>query len=133
MNKQAAIEWLIISYHDLKSAQILYEANHYTDSIGSDLQQSIEKALKSMIAFNNKKIPKSHDLYEVYSLIAELTLHDEDIKLLYIATEYLKEERYPNPHYSLPPREEIKRVLTMAETIFEDVCEMLEIKLTEIK
>lgn len=49
MNKTSATEWLIIAYHDLKSAQILFAANHYTDSIGNDLQQSIEK------------IPKTHE------------------------------------------------------------------------
>jgi len=132
MNRKAALEWLMISYHDLRSAQILYEVNHYTDSIGSDLQQSIEKTLKSIIAFENKKIPKTHDLYEVYILTKKLNLDNNDIKLLYIATEYLKEERYPNPQYSLPSREEIKNVLTFAEEIFENVCMNLGIKLSEI-
>ena len=47
MNKTSAKEWLVIAFHDLQSAKILYEANHYTDSIGNDLQQSIEKILKS--------------------------------------------------------------------------------------
>ncbi|MCF6331155.1 MAG: HEPN domain-containing protein [Sulfurimonas sp.] len=42
MNETASIEWLTIAYHDFRSAQILYEANHYTDSIGNDLQQAIE-------------------------------------------------------------------------------------------
>ena len=64
MNKTASFEWLVIAYHDLKSAEILYNANHFTDSIGNDLQQSIEKTLKAILASQNKKIPKSHDLYE---------------------------------------------------------------------
>ncbi len=65
MNKASSIEWITIAYHDLRSAQILFEANHYTDSIGSDLQQSIEKLLKSILASDNQKIPKTHDLYEI--------------------------------------------------------------------
>ncbi|MEA2099246.1 MAG: hypothetical protein U9P72_03865 [Campylobacterota bacterium] len=32
-NKTSAMEWLMIAYHDLKSAKILLEANHYTDCI----------------------------------------------------------------------------------------------------
>ncbi len=40
-NKTSAKEWLNIAYHNLKSAQILFENNHYTDSIGNDLQQAI--------------------------------------------------------------------------------------------
>ncbi len=42
-NKSSAIEWLIIAWHDLSSARILYAARHYTDTIGIDLQQAIEK------------------------------------------------------------------------------------------
>ncbi len=33
MNKTASLEWITIAFHDLKSAQILHEANHYTDNI----------------------------------------------------------------------------------------------------
>ena len=104
MNKTASLEWLIIAYHDLKSAQILYDANHYTDSIGSDLQQSLEKILKSILAFKNEKIPKTHDLYEVYDLLNDLFLEEDEITILYVATEYLKEDRYPNPNYCLPEK-----------------------------
>jgi hypothetical protein len=43
MNKTAAKEWLRKVYHDLKSAQILYEADHFTDSIGVDLQLGEQK------------------------------------------------------------------------------------------
>ena len=133
MNKQAALEWLIIAFHDLKSAQILFSANHYTDSIGSDLQQSIEKILKSTLAYENSKIPKTHDLYEVYNLLDNFTLDEEEILLLYTATEYLKEDRYPNPHYSLPPNEEIERVLKFTEKLFDDTCKLLSINLDEVE
>ena len=133
MNKTASIEWLIIAYHDLKSAQILYEADHYTDSIGSDLQQSIEKTLKSMLAFNNFKIPKTHDLYEIYDLFDDFTLEENEILILYTATEYLKEDRYPNPNYCLPEKEEIKEVLDFTQSLLESVCTVLNIELSEIK
>ena len=29
MNKASSVEWITIAYHDLRSAQILFEANHY--------------------------------------------------------------------------------------------------------
>ncbi|MBW8014718.1 MAG: HEPN domain-containing protein [Planctomycetes bacterium] len=47
-NRALAKEWLVKSYHDLSSAEVLYNAGHFTDSIGFDLQQSIEKSLKSL-------------------------------------------------------------------------------------
>lgn len=133
MNKNAAVEWLTIAYHDLKSAQILFEANHYTDSIGCDLQQSLEKILKSLLAFKNQKIHKTHDLFQLYELIDELYLDENDIDYLYLATEYYKEDRYPNPNYCLPDKEEIKNILKFTENLFLKVCNILEIDIEDIK
>ena len=58
MNKTALKGWLTIAYHDLQSAKILYEAEHYTDSIGNDLAQAIEKILKAIIAYKNQRFQK---------------------------------------------------------------------------
>jgi len=133
MNKTSSKEWLVISHHDLQSAMILYEANHYTDSIGNDLQQSIEKILKSMLAFQNEKIPKSHDLLEVYENIKDrIDFEENDLLILAKATEYFKEDRYPNPNYFLPPREEIKEVLDFTAKLFDRVCGILEIDKGEL-
>lgn len=133
MNKVAALEWLTIAYHDLKSAQILFDAKHYTDSIGSDLQQAVEKCLKAIIAFQNCKIPKSHDLYEIYLCIEQEIDLSEELEFLYKATEYYKEDRYPNPNYSLPPREEIKEVLDFTQNLLKRVCRLLEIDKKDLK
>ncbi len=133
MNKISAKEWLDIAFHDLKSAQILYDADHYTDTIGCDIQQSIEKILKSMIAYENKKIPKSHNLLEIYEYTkSKITLSDDEIVFLIKATLYLKEDRYPNPNYLLPPRDEIKEVLDFAEDLFGRVCALLDIDPKEL-
>ena len=133
MNKTASIEWLRIAYHDLKSAEILYEANHYTDTIGCDLQQAIEKILQSLLAYKNLKIPKSHDLYEIYDIIDNITLEEFEIEILEIATEYFKEDRYPNPNYCLPLRDEIKEVLDFTEELFNKICDILNIDKSEVK
>ena len=133
MNKTSSLEWMVIAYHNLRSAQILYGADHYTDSIGSDLQQTIEKTLKSILAFRNLKIPKTHDLYEIYTLIDDFLLEEDEITILYIATEYYKEDRYPNPNYCLPEKAEIEEVLHFTENLFDKVCNSLNIELSEIK
>ncbi len=132
MNKTAAKEWLVIAYHDLKSAQILYDAQHYTDSIGNDLQQAMEKSLKACIAYKNSKIPRSHDLFELYKMVEILQITDQEIEYLYLATEYFKEDHYPYPNYALPLREEIKEVMEFAYKIFDTVCEKLQIDKREI-
>jgi len=133
MNKTSALEWIVIAYHDLKSAQILYDVKHYTDSIGCDLQQSIEKLLKSFLAYENKKIPKTHDLFEIYTFIDnKIKLDESEIECLYIATEYYKEDRYPNPNYSLPSRDEIQKIIAFNEDLLKKVCEKLDIDLEKI-
>ncbi len=133
-NKTSALEWLRIAYHDLLSATILYHAEHFTDSIGNDLQQSIEKILKSISAYHSAPIKKSHDLLEIYgSLKDTFNLRPDELAYLERATEYFKEDRYPNPYYSLPPREEIKEVLDFTNTLFERVCGLLDISIDEIK
>ena len=132
-NKTSAKEWLTIAYHDLKSAQILFENNHYTDSVGNDLQQAIEKSLKSIIAYDNKQIKKSHDLVEIYSGIKDIIQFDNsEIVYLEKATTYYEEDRYPNPNYFLPPKEDIKEILEFTESLFGRVCVILDIKKDEV-
>ncbi|MEA3353849.1 MAG: HEPN domain-containing protein [Campylobacterota bacterium] len=133
-NKTSSIEWLRIAFHDIQSASILYAANHYTDSIGNDLQQALEKILKSIPAYNSEKIKKSHDLVEIYeTLNLPLELSDIEIRYLDLATDYFREDRYPNPHYCLPPREEIKEVLYFTNNLFYQVCTLLNIDPEEVK
>jgi HEPN domain-containing protein len=127
-NRTLAAEWLTIAWHDLRSAQILYEAGHYTDSIGCDLQQALEKMLKSLIAYENRRIPRSHDLIECYAEIQEkLPMTEEELDFLTRATTYLQRDRYPNPNYSLPPRTEIEKILHFSQGLFEKILKELEI------
>ncbi len=133
-NKTSSIEWLRIAYHDLQSANILFAADHFTDSIGNDLQQSLEKILKSIPAYNSQKIKKSHDLIEIYeSLDINISLTDHELMCLELATDYSKEDRYSNPYYCLPPQNEIKQVLDFINDLFNRVCNLLEIDLEEVK
>lgn len=127
-NKKSAEEWLEKSYHDLKGALILYEANHYTDTIGYITQQSLEKMLKSILACDNRKINKSHNLIELYESVADtLKLGEEEIKLLAVATTYNTKVRYPTPHKALPKRSEVKTILDFAEELFGRICGALRI------
>jgi len=67
MNEQAAREWLTKAWHNLSGAKIFYDANHYTDVTAVELHYAVEKMLKSFLAYENKKIPKIHDLLDIYS------------------------------------------------------------------
>jgi len=66
MNKTAAREWLTKAWHHFSSAKLLFIADHYTDIIAVELHYSIEIALKSFLAYENLKILRSHELFEIY-------------------------------------------------------------------
>jgi len=61
-NKTYALEWLQLAIKNLETANFLYQNNHYTDIIAVELQQALEKMMKSCYAFHNKKIPRIHEL-----------------------------------------------------------------------
>lgn len=133
-NKTYAKEWLTFSKKNLETATLLFEANHYEDIIGVELQQSLEKLLKSVMAYESIRIPKEHDLLKLYFMIDTLTpIEGEELVFLRIATDYYKEDRYPNPNYSLPPREEIKEILDFVLDFFNRVCRILDIETGELQ
>lgn len=132
-NRVYALEWLQFAYRNLITAKHLFEVNHFTDIIVIDAQQAIEKTLKSLIAYENRKITKTHNLDELASLIMDKILFgDDEIKLLEKITDYYREDRYPNPNYTLPSHEETKEILDFAQKLFDDVCKKLDINKNEI-
>lgn len=131
-NRVYALEWLQFAYRNLITAKHLFEVNHFTDIIVVDAQQAIEKTLKSLIAYENRKITKTHNLDELASLIMDKILFgDDEIKLLEKITDYYREDRYPNPNYTLPSHEETKEILDFAQKLFDDVCKKLDIAKNE--
>jgi len=127
-NKTYAIEWLVKSRHDLEGAKLLCSSNHYTDTIGYVLHQSLEKMLKSILAYENKSILKTHNLVELYELLSDhISLDEEKIYLLSIATTYQTHQRYPVVQKKLPDAEEILQVLEFSQELFENVCLSLNI------
>jgi hypothetical protein len=55
------------------------------------------------------------------------------MSFLEIATDYFKEDRYPNPCYNLPQREEIEKVLLFTYYLFETTCAHLDINPDDAK
>ena len=133
MNKTATKEWLTKAWHNLSTARLLYELNHYTDIIAVEIHYAIEKSFKSFLAFENKKIPKSHNLLEIYTYIDDFILFSNDeLLLLKDISTYHIEESYPAFNRPLPSRHEIKEGLEFAEKIFKNVCDTLDIKQNEL-
>lgn len=89
--------------------------------------------LKSFLAYENKKILKTHDLYDTYKAIKDKIDLEEHIYLLDQISEYHIEESYPAFDRKLPPKEEIKEVLDFAEDLFDKVCKILDINKEEVR
>ena len=133
VNKNYAKEWLKKAYHDLDSANILFLSGHYTNTIGYLYHQSIEKSFKSIIAFQNNPIQKTHNLIELNELLSEYFKFNEDeLMILSIVTTYHTKQRYPSIHKTLPSKEEISKVKDFALYLFNKISEILKIKEDEL-
>jgi HEPN domain-containing protein len=134
MNETLAVEWLNKAYHHQSSGKILYESGHFTDVIGIDLHYAIEVTLKSILAYENKKIVKTHDLIELYRLLQnKIEFSESELDLLDIVTTYHIRGSYPPKDRRLPSREEIKTVLDFSEKLFSKVCTLLSIPEEKVK
>ncbi len=134
MNKTSAKEWLNKAWHHFSSGRLLHEANHYTDVIAVDFHYAVEVTLKSFLAYQNKKIVKTHDLIEISELVCEFIEFDiEDKKLLILISTYHIRGSYPPKDQRMPATDEIKEVLNFTLELFEKVCAILEIDTQEVK
>jgi HEPN domain-containing protein len=132
-NKIHAIEWLKKAYHDLDSANILYESGHYTDTIGYLYHQSIEKIFKSIIAYENNPINKTHNLIELHEILDKyFDFNEDELILLAKITTYCTKQRYPTLDKKLPSKEEISQTKELAIYLFDNVSLTLDIKKEEL-
>jgi len=134
MNEPAAKEWLNKAWHHYGSGCILYEANHYTDTIAVDLHYCVEIILKSFLAYENKKILKTHNLLEISELVKDyISFTTEEQALLAVITKYHIKGSYPTRDRRLPSKDEIKEVLDFTDNLFHQVCTILNINPEEVK
>lgn len=133
MNKTSAREWVVKAWHHFSSGKLLYDANHYTDVIAVDFHYAIEVLLKSFLAYENKKIVKTHDLIEISELISDHIKFDlDEKKLLILVSTYHTRGSYPPKDRKMPHRDELKIVLDFTQKLFDRVCEVLNIDKHEL-
>ncbi len=125
-------EWLKSSKLDLENIQYILEAEHLTSIVAFHAQQSIEKSFKAVIEYQDKKIPKQHDLLKLKNMIADVLPVENDDMLDSLNALYL-ESRYPGElgllPYGKPILEDAQEFYATALKIFEDVCTLLNIKI----
>ena len=120
--------WLTYSEENLEAAKILFDSDLYNPCL-HNIQQSIEKALKSL--FIEKSIPfkKTHNILELKNIlekngvVVDLTEDECDfIDSIYLPTKYPIGSALPSFY---PDKEICKNSLSLAERVIEEVKTLL--------
>ena len=128
-------EWLKASRLDLENIKYIIEVEHLTSVVAFHAQQSIEKSFKAVIEYQNKKIPKQHDLLKLKNIMDGVLNVDDDI-LDSLNTLYI-DSRYPGDlgllPYGEPTIKDAKEFYSLALKVFEDVANMLDVDIKDDK
>jgi len=129
-NKILANEWLKSGKKHLEVAEILFDNGHYNDIVGLELQQSLERNLKAILAFNDKTIVRTHNISMLLKEVRVYIEFDEEIhKKSDLATDYYQDKRYPGGGINyLPSNEEIEIVIETTKLIYNKVFEYINAK-----
>ena len=123
-----AKEWIKISERDYASAKHLetmhpmpYEVIRYLS------HQSVEKSLKSVLAYNNTFIAKTHDIKLLYNQCKIYTnkVHI-DYEIADLITKYATTSRYPDEMYEFT-HEDAKLALKYAKHVLKQVKQVIGI------
>jgi HEPN domain-containing protein len=120
-NATAAIEWLSFALKDLEEAILLDQNDFYTDKIGFSLQQACEKSLKALLAFENKKITKMHDLVELLAQVDTVLRFDDYVETMTRLNGFYIASRYPMPITFSPSKEQTKVYILKTQELYETI------------
>lgn len=125
--------WLMKSRRDLLSAKRLARgAEPYFDTAIYHCQQSVEKAVKGWLVYNDQSFEKSHDLRLLVTQASEVdskftTWLDIAVQVSPYATAY----RYPGEVLE-PTEEEYRQTFKSASHFYEFVCSQLPPELSAV-
>jgi HEPN domain-containing protein len=130
--------WLMAAKDDLILLEDIKNNVHITNLIAFHSQQAIEKSLKAVIESKNQKVPKTHKLQQLFELVdIKIDLNDNLINLIHLLDELYIDSRYPNDFgllpYGKPSLEDAKEFYEFALTVFDKVCNILDIDKEELK
>ena len=134
MSIEIAREWIKASSSDLRTISKIIDDEYLTHIVAFHAQQSIEKSLKAYLAFKSKKIPKVHKLQTLFDLTEiEFLINEDTLQLL---DKLYIESRYPGDMgllpYGNPTIEDAQEFHDFVENIFEKICQILDIDISEI-
>ncbi|NOQ29807.1 MAG: HEPN domain-containing protein [Helicobacteraceae bacterium] len=135
MKKDISKEWLKASVDDLKIISRIIDMEELSHMIAFHSQQSIEKSFKALLEYQNKRVPKQHDLLKLQELIkSDLNVNNDD--LLDTLNELYIDSRYPGElgllPYGKPTIDDANKFYTFAQDVMSKVCKILNIDENEI-
>jgi HEPN domain-containing protein len=124
MSIKISKEWLKASKIDLDSIHYIINVEHLTPVVAFHAQQSVEKALKALLLFNDAKIPRIHSLNKLFKLVEEY-LKVDGFELIDMLDDLYIESRYPGDMgllpYGQPTLDDAKEFHSFAQEIFDKV------------
>jgi len=128
------VEWLKAANDDLVLLNEIKENKHITHLVAFHSQQAVEKALKALLEYKGKEIPKIHKIQSLIDRVDfDLNEYDDLIQLLdnlYI------DSRYPGDMgllpYGKPTLEDAKEFYDFASIVFDRVCCDLEVDKSDL-
>ena len=135
MNREASLAWLQASHSDLEVIKEIFHNDYLSHMVAFHSQQSLEKSFKAILEFHTLRVPKKHALILLQNMVSDYIDVDnedilEDLNELYI------DSRYPNSFGLLPQGkpslEDAKEFYLFSSTVFDRVCELLDINKEEI-
>jgi len=130
-----AKEWLKAGYADIRSLAYIIDDEFLTHIVAFHSQQAIEKALKAILEHEEERVPRVHKLENLIGRISLDISFDEEI--IEILDELYIDSRYPNDMgllpYGKPTLEDARKFYEMAQKIFDEVCDVLEVSEDDLK
>jgi HEPN domain-containing protein len=133
--KRIAVEWLKSSYSDLVVIEEILHNNFLTHMVAFHSQQSIEKSLKAIIAFEDINVTKIHSLNRLFKTVEDYIKLD-DFEMVNKLDKLYIDSRYPADIGILPNGKPIpadaKEFYEFAKFIFDHACKILNVERSEL-
>ena len=120
--------WLKYSEENLEAAKILYDSELFNPCL-HNIQQCIEKALKSVIIEKNIPFKKTHNIFELKNILSQnsisIDLADDDCDFLdsiYLPTKYPVGSALP---FYYPEKSDCTKSIKIAENLFQQIVTLL--------
>jgi len=121
--------WLTYAKENLEAAKVLFASELYNPCL-HNVQQAVEKALKSLIIEKSLSFKKTHNIFELKSILEKngtrIDLSEDEcdfIDSIYLPTKYPIGSALP---FFYPDEEICKSSILLAERVFTESSELLK-------